>query len=122
MTRQPPPDWLIAPHLRTEIAVREEQAAYLAHHQHRPAGHDPERGGGPLPAAGAGAMRHDPRLRAVARAIYEICFPAGEVAPLGFEQAERLDTIPYRRAMAAARAAETLHAGDDDRRTGRMAA
>jgi hypothetical protein len=51
-------------------------------------------------------MRHDLRLRAAARAIYDACFPTEEVTPVGFEDAEHYGTIHYRRAVQAARAAD----------------
>jgi len=50
-------------------------------------------------------MQHDIRLRAAARAIYDACFPTEEIAPVGFDEAERFGTIHYRRAVEAARAA-----------------
>ncbi len=50
-------------------------------------------------------MRHDTRMRAAARAVYDACFPTEEVAPVGFEDAERFGTIHYRRAVEAVQAA-----------------
>lgn len=50
-------------------------------------------------------MQHDVCLRAAARGIYEACFPTEEVAPVGFEEAERFGTIHYRRAVQAAQTA-----------------
>lgn len=50
-------------------------------------------------------MQHDHRLRAAARAIYDACYPTEELAPLGFDEAERYTTIHYRRAVEAARGA-----------------
>ncbi|MBC2662770.1 hypothetical protein H7F50_13510 [Novosphingobium flavum] len=47
-------------------------------------------------------MWHDTRLRASARAIYDACYPTEELAPVGFEQAEKYGTIHYRRAVQAA--------------------
>lgn len=47
-------------------------------------------------------MRHDPRLRASARAIYDACYPTDELAPVGFDEAERFGTIHYRRAVQGA--------------------
>jgi hypothetical protein len=47
-------------------------------------------------------MRHDPRLRATARVIYDAWFPTEDTAPVGFDQAERFGTIHYRRAVEAA--------------------
>ena len=50
-------------------------------------------------------MQLDPLLRAAARAIYDACFPTEEIAPVGFEDAERYGTIHYRRAVQAAEGA-----------------
>ncbi len=47
-------------------------------------------------------LQHDVRLRAAARAIYELCYPSEEWAPLNFEEAERCRTIHYRQAVGAA--------------------
>ena len=47
-------------------------------------------------------MQHDLCLRAAARAIYNACYPSEEWAPVGFEEAERRDTIHYRHAVQAA--------------------
>jgi len=47
-------------------------------------------------------MQHDVCLRAAARAIYDACFPTEELAPVGFEEAERYGTIHYRRTVEAA--------------------
>lgn len=47
-------------------------------------------------------MRHDPRLRAAARAIYDECYPTDEWAPIDFTEAERFGTVHYRQAVAAA--------------------
>jgi hypothetical protein len=54
------------------------------------------------------AMQHDACMRAAARAIYDACFPTEEVAPVGFEDAERYGTIHYRRAVEAAQNARPL--------------
>lgn len=51
-------------------------------------------------------MRHDLRLRAAARAIYDACFPTEDTAPAGFDDAERFTTIHCRRAVEAARLAD----------------
>jgi hypothetical protein len=51
-------------------------------------------------------MQQDPRRRAAARTIYDTCFPTGELAPVGFDEAELHVTIHYRRAIAAARGAQ----------------
>lgn len=53
-------------------------------------------------------MQHDTCLRAAARAIYDACYPTDELAPVGFEEAERYGTIHYRRAVEAAQQAR-LH-------------
>lgn len=50
-------------------------------------------------------MRHDVRLRAAARAIYDACYPGEEWAPVGFEEAERFGTVHYRQAVGAAQGA-----------------
>lgn len=50
-------------------------------------------------------MQQDIRLRAAARAIYDACFPTEEIAPVGFDEAERFGTIHYRRAIEAAQGA-----------------
>lgn len=47
-------------------------------------------------------MRHDARMRAAARVIYETVYPSEEWAPVGFDEAERLRTIHYRQAVDAA--------------------
>lgn len=47
-------------------------------------------------------MRHDVRLRAAARAIYDACYPGDEWAPVGFEETERCGTVHYRQAVGAA--------------------
>jgi len=48
------------------------------------------------------AMQHDVCLRAAARVIYDSCYPTEELAPVGFDEAERYRTIHYRRAVEAA--------------------
>ena len=50
-------------------------------------------------------MKQDTSLRAAARAIYDAVYPTDELAPVGFEEAERLGTIHYRRVVQAAREA-----------------
>lgn len=50
-------------------------------------------------------MQHDVPLRAAARAIYDACYPTDELAPVGFDEAERFGTVHYRRAVEAARSA-----------------
>ncbi len=48
-------------------------------------------------------MQHDPLLRAIARAIYDACYPGEEWTLVGFDEAERLGTVHYRQAADAAR-------------------
>lgn len=52
-------------------------------------------------------MRHDVRLRAAARAIYDACYPTEDWAPCAFDEAERATTIHYRQSVEAALAART---------------
>jgi len=47
-------------------------------------------------------LRHDLRLRAAASVIYDTVYPGPEWAPISFEEAERLETVHYRQAVAAA--------------------
>jgi len=47
-------------------------------------------------------LRHDLRLRTAASVIYDAVYPSEEWAPVGFEEAERRETIHYRQAVAAA--------------------
>jgi hypothetical protein len=56
-------------------------------------------------------MRHDPRLRASARAIYDACYLADELASASFDDAERAGTTRYRRAVQAALDAEREWSG-----------
>lgn len=59
-------------------------------------------------------MRHDARMRAAARVIYEAVYPSEEWAPVGFDEAERLRTIHYRQAVdAALRASPVLATAAD---------
>lgn len=55
-------------------------------------------------------MQHDPLLRAMARAVYDACYPSEEWSPVAFEIAERHGTIHYRQSVDAARATRTLMA------------
>lgn len=55
-------------------------------------------------------MQHDPLLRASARAIYDACYPSEEWAPVGFDEAERVRTVHYRRAVDAALRARGIYA------------
>jgi hypothetical protein len=54
---------------------------------------------------GSFSVEHDLQLRAVARAIYDACYPSDEWAPLGFDEAERFGTVQYRQAVGAAQQA-----------------
>jgi hypothetical protein len=47
-------------------------------------------------------LRQDLWLRAAASVIYDTVYPGPEWAPVSFEQAERLETVHYRQAVAAA--------------------
>lgn len=47
-------------------------------------------------------MQHDPLLRAMVRAVYDACYSSEEWAPVGFEEAERLRTVRYRKSVDAA--------------------
>lgn len=47
-------------------------------------------------------------LRDTARAIYDAVYPGEEWAPVGFEEAERCETVHYRNALSAARQASML--------------
>lgn len=47
-------------------------------------------------------LRHDLRLRTAASVIYDAVYPGDEWTPVGFEEAERRETIHYRQAVAAA--------------------
>lgn len=55
-------------------------------------------------------MQHDPLLRAMARAIYDACYPTEDWAAVGFDEAERTGTIHYRQAVDAAQQARALAA------------
>jgi hypothetical protein len=50
-------------------------------------------------------MQHDACLRAAARAIYDTVYRTDELAPVGFDDAERYGTVHYRRAVEAAQSA-----------------
>ena len=47
-------------------------------------------------------MQHDVRLRAAARAIFDACYPSDDWSPVGFDDAERRQTVHYRQAVDAA--------------------
>lgn len=51
--------------------------------------------------------QHD-ALRAAARGIYNSCYPSDEWAPIGFDEAERYDSVHYRQAIDAARIASLI--------------
>lgn len=53
-------------------------------------------------------MQHDLQLRAAARVIYDACYPSEEWTPVGFEVAERLETVHYRQAVGAAQQARAV--------------
>lgn len=54
-------------------------------------------------------MQHDRLLRAMARAIFDVCY-SDQWSPVGFEQAERLGTVHYRQAVDAAQQVRSLAA------------
>ncbi len=53
-------------------------------------------------------MEQGSTLRDATRAIYDTVYPGEEWAPVGFEEAERCDTVHYRNALSAARQASML--------------
>ncbi|TPG21769.1 hypothetical protein EAH87_04840 [Sphingomonas koreensis] len=53
-------------------------------------------------------MQHDLRLRALARTIYDACYPSEDWTPVDFAEAERLRTVHYRQAVEAAQQARAL--------------
>jgi hypothetical protein len=53
-------------------------------------------------------LRHDLRLRAAASVIYDAVYPSDEWTPVGFEEAERRETVHYRQAVEAALLARPL--------------
>lgn len=62
-------------------------------------------------------MRHDPRLRAAARAIYDACYPSDDWVPVDFAEAERFGTVHYRQAVEAALCARALLANPGEQLT-----
>ncbi|WP_257540726.1 hypothetical protein [Sphingobium sp. CFD-1] len=50
-------------------------------------------------------------LRSAARAIYDTVYPSEEWTPVPFDEAERLQTIHYRNAVAAARYFQPVEQG-----------
>lgn len=62
-------------------------------------------------------MRHDPRLRAAARAIYDACYPTDDWTPVGFAEAERFGTVHYRQAVDAALSARAALASPGEQLT-----
>jgi len=57
-------------------------------------------------------MRHDPVMRAAARAIYETVFVEGEEVLLTFEEAERFRSPKYRRSVEATFEAKRQFSGE----------
>jgi hypothetical protein len=55
-------------------------------------------------------------LREAARAIYEAVYPSEEWTPVGFDEAERHETVHYRNALSAARTASMLFSETGDGR------
>ncbi len=55
-------------------------------------------------------MQHDPLLSASASAIYDVCYPSDEWAPVGFDEAERIGTVHCRQAVDAALRARRIYA------------
>lgn len=55
-------------------------------------------------------------LRDTARAIYDTVYPSEEWTPVGFDEAERHDTVHYRNALSAARMASMLLSDSGDGR------
>jgi hypothetical protein len=53
-------------------------------------------------------LRHDLRLRAAAGVIYDAVYPGEEWTPVGFEEAERRETLHYRQAVEAALLARSI--------------
>lgn len=53
-------------------------------------------------------MQHDVRLRAAARAIFDACYPYEHWSLVGFEEAERRQTVHYRQAVEAAVQARSM--------------
>ena len=62
------------------------------------------------------AHSHALPLRDAVRAIYEAVYPSEEWSPLGFEEAEKHDTVHYRNALTAARSASMLLSDSGDGR------
>lgn len=49
------------------------------------------------------AQDSPPPVREAARTLYDAVYPSEEWAPVGFDEGERYETVPYRNAVAAAR-------------------
>lgn len=62
-------------------------------------------------------MQHDPLLRAMARAVYDACYPTEDWAPVGFDKAEQAGTVHYRQAVDAAQHAKALAANSGEQLT-----
>lgn len=60
-------------------------------------------------------LQHDVRLRAAARALYEIVYPGEEWAPVPFEEAERTGSVHYRQAVEAVQRVRLLLTADNAR-------
>ena len=56
------------------------------------------------------AQYNDP-LRSAARTIYDTVYPSEEWTPVPFEEAERMETVHYRNAVAAARFFQPVEQG-----------
>lgn len=56
-------------------------------------------------------QHHEGRLRDAARTIYDTVYPSEEWAPVAFDEAERLETVHYRNAVAAARYFQPVEQG-----------
>ena len=50
-------------------------------------------------------------LRRAAKAIYDTVYPSSEWTPVPFDEAERLQTVHYRNAVAAARYFQPVEQG-----------
>jgi len=57
-------------------------------------------------------MRHDMRLRAAARAIFDAVYPSDHWSPCRFDEAERFNTVHYRQAVGAKLQARAMLSAD----------
>jgi hypothetical protein len=55
-------------------------------------------------------------IREATKAIYDTVYPSEDWTPLGFEEAERHDTVHYRNALSAARSASMFLSDSGDGR------